>query len=136
MYHFFGCQIFSSRIGRLYRANNSPRCSVFSFRELRGPKTHDPSAAATLLPLAKEIAQIAFLKSHSFYGEGFRGDAAPTHRGATVRSIGIVELMLGNRTRAWDLRPDFAFSPTDSKTFWWVVALTYRAHAGTEVLWT
>ena len=77
----FGCQISSSRIGRLFCANNAPRCSVLGFCEFRGPKTSDPSATSTLSPLAQELAQIAFLKSHSFCGEGFRGDAALTYRG-------------------------------------------------------
>lgn len=49
MNHFFGCQIFSSRIGRLYCANNSPRCSVLAFCELRGPKTHDHEPVAALV---------------------------------------------------------------------------------------
>ena len=39
MNHPFGCQIFSSRIGRLFCANNAPRCSVPGFCEFRGPKT-------------------------------------------------------------------------------------------------
>ena len=102
----YHCQISVPEMDHLYCANNSPRLSVLACCELSGPKTHDHDPVVALSPLAKEPAQIAFL-----------------------RGTGIVELVFGSRTRAWDLGPDFAFFPTDAKTFCWTVALTYRVKA-------